>query len=385
MLSKENMSDAKALALCKAFYVCNGDLTEILKYFEVSVDALKHLIDTQGWARLKKAQAPKPALIWMPKHRKMAYYLYHVDQISKLRIGSLFGCSECTVHNLSIADQWRRDSKSIGQEKARCLSQKSIGVICDKYAGGETLGSISSSLGFKSNGPVRRILKERNLFDNRHTYTFDPIFLHKVQKHYAKGEGISRIAKLNNLDPSVVQRLLLSQGVVLRSPLEQNILLAEEKWKSNRTDLNGYCLYKNDIRLLSDEMYKIYYPQINPSGLVRGTDFHLDHWYPIDSVLRNPANLRNPINIWEVSHPANLRIIPASHNLKKRNSLEITAKRLRELVHAWNHKYYDPYYICNSPLTTRLLTYYGAYDGFFGIKGDKLKDHYAGTHWSINQ
>jgi hypothetical protein len=123
-------------------------------------------------------------------------------------------------------------------------------------------------------------------------------------------------------------------------------------------------------------MYRRYKDLINPFGHPRG-EFHLDHIYSIYESLKPGHKI--PVNIWEVCHPANLRMIPARENLRKNLHKAISSKELRRRITRWNESFMDPYFIEHHPVFKEVEEIIGAYDPFEKEFGDLPKGGYYHT------
>lgn len=75
--------------------------------------------------------------------------------------------------------------------------------------------------------------------------------------------------------------------------------------------IDAFISYRRQVRDLSNKNFIKYYYDINPLNLRRGKEFHLDH---IVSIM---CGFLQNIPIEEIASPSNLRIIPASDNIKK--------------------------------------------------------------------
>lgn len=88
-----------------------------------------------------------------------------------------------------------------------------------------------------------------------------------------------------------------------------------------KSDLELYSLLVEDY---TDYNWKFFYENINPKNLLRGKDFHLDHIYS------RSEGFNNGVPPEVIGHWTNLRMIPASQNVKKWKNCDKTLEELFE-------------------------------------------------------
>lgn len=84
-------------------------------------------------------------------------------------------------------------------------------------------------------------------------------------------------------------------------------------------DKSKFVSYRNLVRQLSNQNYIKYYYDINPENLRRGKEFHLDH------IISIYVGYVSGLSVQEISHPKNLRIVPAKENISKGIKYSISA------------------------------------------------------------
>lgn len=92
---------------------------------------------------------------------------------------------------------------------------------------------------------------------------------------------------------------------------------------ANRTERDTY--YK-EVWEITEASFKKHYNQINPTGVNRGSDWHLDHKFSIAEGFRSglPASL--------IGSHHNLQMLPSKDNIKKGDSCSISESELQSLA-----------------------------------------------------
>lgn len=105
-------------------------------------------------------------------------------------------------------------------------------------------------------------------------------------------------------------------------------------------------------RALTRAVYKRFSHLINPENLRRGRkDYVIDHKMSIAECYYNPKELKDPIRLEELCHPANLEMLHYKVNLSKMTKCSITASELRTAIKSWNKTYGRPFSVYGERLT----------------------------------
>lgn len=363
------------LVMCREFYTCGGELGAICEFLKVTPLDLQTQASKYGWVRPESNIRIYPSMLRRsPTARKVARILNETHKVSKLRIGILFGCSEPMVGNISKEDKWALSDKAVGRLNHDTMTESEKKKIRAEYKSGKDMMCLAREYGFRSQGPIRKILDYKM---REKVFRFPATDIKRMKDLYLSGMGLVRIAGYYDVDASVVGRVLRTNNVKLRH-------LNYYRY-CDRT----HCL-RSYIKRLTSLMFRTYEQIINPLGLVHGKYFYaIDHIYPQSRAIFNPSKLKNPINIWEVCHPANLQMLTHSENSRKSGHLVITALELRERIRKWNETYLDPYFIIanSSPLITEIQDLYGNYDMYgqegYSELGDSAKRCYYKTSNSV--
>lgn len=223
-------------------------------------------------------------------------------------------------------------------------------IVAESLAGTPN-ATIARSFGFKSTGPIRKILVAAGLTTDNF---FNPsqTQIRQIAARYEVGESAQSIARSFGRDVGVIRRTLLEAGTTIREARIANGVSAA--YRQRRLPIPVYAdiqkrTFTGHARRLTNLVYSEYLEVINPRRLVRGRShdsWHVDHAYSVFFAYHNPGRLKNPVNIWELCHPANLRMVRTLANLHKSRRIEYTAKELRQQINEWNLKYGEPYF-CN--------------------------------------
>lgn len=346
------------LRFCKNFYECGGDLQAIALFFDVPEKVIATIAFKLNWVR--PLTKPKPSLVSTTTYRrKLAHYLSEKHGLSKVKIGLLFGVSEARICNISREDSWKLSEKALGQIKIKSIrnNPKLVQQIVSLYNSGEELLEIATSLGFKTRKSISDLVKQQGVKlrpRGEHTYAFTDEAVTHIVASYKNWLDIKWLAALYEVDSSVIVRILRDNGII--------VIRWREQWEKTKA---LYQTRTTDIRSLTTAVYNLYKDVINPEDLPRSNDmFHLDHIYSVWSTQYNPNNLKFPINIWEVCHPANLRLVCSEENRKKNRRSDFTADQLREEIKAWNEERGDPFFIQDHHTFKLMRELYGTYDNF---------------------
>lgn len=318
----------------KVFYLCGGHLSCISDYLGITA---KQLIDkSKRWPRLEKPKPPLPSHLYSNKgYRKLAQHLHDHECLTRSVISGLFNVDVAVVLKIARQDKWSRwTGTSVGLKKAQKLSTKDENNILALYKEGYTISHISDRYNFLSRGPVKRILLK-----------------YGVRVRPSESASIA------------YRRMIGTDSTGYMTPVNMDTVSRER--------------FRSHVKVLTSFMLATYSKQINPKGLSFGTVNHLDHCYSIHQTFHNPAKLKNPINIWELCHPANLRVITAKENMTKHKKILFSAKELRRRIDVWNMTYWDPYFICadSKALETIRLTY-GNYDAYGEKRSEASRSYY---------
>ena len=242
----------------------------------------------------------------------------------------------------------------------RVFSANEKSRICKLYLAKESFSYISRE--FSCSIPtVRRVLEDAGLYE-RGSFFLSDSDKSKVVQLYATGLTIEEVSLAVGYSAASVGGYLRKHQ--LQRDRASSCLLSRLRNGLPRSR-DTYEL-RRDMRRLSHVMYKLY-AEFIPHTAHLGT-CEIDHVYSIAQAVNNPARLRNPINLWEVAHPANLRYIDAATNRRKGSKIGWSAKELRLSINAWNMEHLEPYFLNSGhPVIQRMLYHY-EFDNF----GNKL-------------
>ena len=299
---------------------------------------------------------------------------------TQANIAMAVGVSKTTVKNWAKLYGCSPSVQANGYRLQKELTDKKRLYVKQQYLAGSSMKSISLALGFLGTRTVRKILND---FGITYSPKASPIsdetysaLADTIVNEYASGTSRNQLMlKYGN----VAKSILRNRGIRIRgySEAKHYSYLPKRKRLTERGISESFLL---DVRRLTRAMYDLYKDQINPNGLLLGRQlYHLDHVYSISQARHNPANLKNPINIWELCHPANLRVITSVHNLTKGAKIGCTAKQLRQRITAWNLEYFDPYWINDASAIKLIGNFYGYYDNYDDPRGYSLERRYYKT------
>jgi len=176
------------------------------------------------------------------------------------------------------------------------------------------------------------IIREKIKKTNIERYGFISTLSDPIVKEKIKKTNIERYGTENVLQSSIVREKIKKTNIerygvenVIQSPI-----VKEKIKKTNienglwyRTDKPYWEIYRDRVHKLTYHTYNKYKEQINPLGLVRGTNtYHLDHKFSIKEGFENNI----PIHIIASIH--NLEILKAKDNWNKTRKCSITLEDL---------------------------------------------------------
>ena len=110
--------------------------------------------------------------------------------------------------------------------------------------------------------------------------------------------------------------------------------------------------FTDRARAITRAVYTRFAKLVNPNNLPRSkTEYVIDHRYSISDCYYNPKELKDPIRLEELCHPANLEMLHCTKNLEKRAKSSITAAELRTAIRSWNKTYGRPFSVYGERLT----------------------------------
>lgn len=89
-------------------------------------------------------------------------------------------------------------------------------------------------------------------------------------------------------------------------------------------------IYYKEAWRLTEENFRRFYSTINPRGLSRSNEWHLDHTFSI------AEGYRQNISASLIASPANLRMLDSASNILKKDRCDITLEELEEAAKAYS-------------------------------------------------
>ena len=299
--------------------------------------------------------------------------------VSKKKIGETFGVSETLIWKIFVAQGWGGTSdKAKGQAAAKELRKRDIKHIVDSYvSGAENITSLSDYYGFKSRGPIKRILVENGISIEKKK-EFSHFQQRRIVRSYKKGDTPQAIADEFGVDREVIMRVLKERKVKIRDQVEAGRLVSAQLWKTkSQEEIEEYFRFRRLARKLTEHIYKAFKEHINPKDLTRGSsDFALDHRHSIWEAGFNPKKLYRSINIWEVCHPANLEMLTPSENSRKGKKSSLTRSELRKRIRQWNKEFSEPYFQLDGHILDIIEREYGIFKSFGELGCSDIRGYY---------
>ena len=176
----------------------------------------------------------------------------------------------------------------------------------------EKTGNISKSMKKlwkeRSKKEIKAISENRKV-TNMEKYGVENVLQHPIIREKIKKTNIERYGFISTLSDPIVKEKIKKTNI--------------ENGLWYRTDKPYWEIYRDRVHKLTYHTYNKYKEQINPLGLVRGTNtYHLDHKFSIKEGFENNI----PIHIIASIH--NLEILKAKDNWNKTRKCSITLEDL---------------------------------------------------------
>lgn len=230
-----------------------------------------------------------------------------------------------------------------------------------------------------SSATVRRVRSESGIKSN-FLVEFSEEQENEIVSLYEKGYGSRGIAiKLNVKYPDSIIRVLKKHNVEFRTQADQNKIIGKRK-----RVYPEFSDYKTTIRQLTELVVKLFPDEVENSKLLkenknilkRGDRYSIDHIYSLtDAVKLYEKSCRNEI-LWNVCHPANLRIITCKENSSKNFKSLYTYKELKHKIWSWDLRFREKFGFDDGFWDTMLAvnpwkpgqTIYNRFEKMFDIK-----------------
>lgn len=168
---------------------------------------------------------------------------------------------------------------------------------------------------------------------------------------YTSGKSVYDIMSMLGVGRVVAERVLADTGVSLRELGEAIRCYHKDRHRVDKS-------FRGLADKLTQAVYEEHWPVINPHAIPRGRHaYHLDHRLSV-------KDADGVLSIYELCHPANLQLIPASANMSKNWRSELSAAELREQIDAWNLEHGDPYFCHDSKKLDAIINSIGEYDNY---------------------
>jgi hypothetical protein len=269
--------------------------------------------------------------------RKYCKFLYDAGNPCEI-VAGLTSFSVSAIHKIAHQDGWvlRRNMKE-ALAKVKAISESEVLRMRSK---GKTLDQISQYYELKSRKPIRDILT-RNGIPVTWSIDFDRATNTEVISLYQSGVGVRGISQKLGVDPCVVKRNLESNGIVIRSQVEQNRIIALNKFVGNRSDRTDFAFM---CRTLTRYNFRYNKYLINPKNVKLGKQgFEIDHMASIYSAYQYVRRTGRLDTIYLICHPANLQLISPRENARKNTTSWLSRFELFERVQDHNFTYGCPY------------------------------------------
>lgn len=176
----------------------------------------------------------------------------------------------------------------------------------------------------------------RNVSDSKNM----PRAKEKTEKTVLEKYGdINVLGRNSVLRRKMEQKLLENEGITNVFQRPEVIEKIQEKaadtrikkvMQVNREDKPYFYTYKQKAHALTRLVYKKYKHLINPQNLKRSKEgYHLDH------IVSLADGFRNGTPLYIITHPANLRIIPAKENVSKNSKSDMTLDELFKRIETY--------------------------------------------------
>ncbi len=269
-----------------------------------------------------------PSVAFSKAQEKRIVKLFVEDRKSTPAIGRMYGVSHNDIMKVikSSGIQY-----TLGERRVKFYTDKQKADMVKMYA--KSLGSSTEEIGEKygcSYATVRRILKEKNVFisdpNAKRRIVFDDNAVSCILTAYSSGASAASLATSYGCSQSVMLGLLRKNGIDTKD---------YARGKNPRISDRGF---NKTCRRLSLKVHRKNRLYVNPERLSkRGLNLHLDH------ILSIIDGYQLGLTIFDLAHPCNLRLLPASDNLCKYTKSDQTKKELLNKIKAWNKENGDPY------------------------------------------
>ena len=235
-------------------------------------------------------------------------------------IGLLFGISGESVRTHGNQRGWVR-VKSV-RDKSSAKQRKNMKDLYE--LGGQTFADISKLYDYTPEGIAKIARKDNWVIKSNNQYSEDQLLDFKYL--YEKdGFNFAEIGRMYGCTGANIRRYALRNRWKIRSVSEAKRIGFSKCRIQQGITLEDFYEYRRYTRWLSNKAYLEHIDTLDKKRQ-RGRTYHLDHMFSI----YEGFTLSIPPRI--IAHPANLRVIHATENVKKHTKSCITKQELRARI-----------------------------------------------------
>lgn len=146
-----------------------------------------------------------------------------------------------------------------------------------------------------------------------------------VCSRYLKGDTLQDIATEHRTNPTAIQRVLIDYGIDRRNGSKKYLMKLLAQGKIN---LHDWFSYADIVRRLTEKSYRKYKHVVDPKNL-RSKEYHLDHRL---SIYDGFCNHTPSVSPKLMAHPLNLKMLPATTNIRKSVTSSVTLNQLKHKI-----------------------------------------------------